>query len=335
MTFSVFLSIAFMVIATKAGPCLDNQHCSDCDNTTGHCLTQCDTGYFDLKCFSVCDGHCKGNLCYQSAEGSGRCTEGCEPGYQGQRCNIPCDSPGDNCTACPGGCDGGYCQLGSSCVSGCVGSYYGTGCNIPCDSPGGNCTACPGGCDAGYCQLESSCVSGCVDSYYGNSCYNTCSTNCRRNPFTLEDQSSVMTQSDCHRKSGDCFFGCKHGWHGPRCSSQYDRTETIKAMLTVGLPTTAIFVIILAVCCRFCKCRCCRRGSRAEPVWENSEISQDSEWSLEADQCPSRMDQQEHHRNQGVGCEMYDVVYSSPEEGPVSDRRELHGGYSYPKEAPV
>ncbi|XP_046544290.1 multiple epidermal growth factor-like domains protein 10 [Haliotis rubra] len=293
MAFFVFLSIAFMVIATKAGPCLDNQHCSDCDNTTGHCLTECDTGYFDLKCFSVCDGHCKGYLCNQSADGSGRCTEGCVPGYQGQRCNIPCDSPGGNCTACPGGCDGGYCQLGPSCVSGCV------------------------------------------DSYYGNSCYNTCSTNCRRNPFTLEDQSSVMTQSDCHRKSGECIFGCKHGWHGPRCSSQYDRTETIKAMLTVGLPTTAMFVIILAICCRFCKCRCCRRGSQAEPAWDNSGRSQDSEWSLEADQCHSRMDQQEHHRNQGVGCEMYDVVYSSPEEGPVSDRLELHGGISSPEEGPV
>ncbi|XP_067653995.1 delta-like protein C [Haliotis asinina] len=122
------LWIAGRVIAVGAGPCLDNQHCFDCDNKTGHCLTDCDTGYFDLKCFSVCDGHCKGNLCNQSADGSGRCTEGCEPGYQGQRCSIPCDIPGDNCTACPGGCDGGYCQLGSSCVSGCVDSHYGTDC---------------------------------------------------------------------------------------------------------------------------------------------------------------------------------------------------------------
>ncbi|XP_067653339.1 scavenger receptor class F member 1-like [Haliotis asinina] len=216
MTFSASMSIVFMVIATKASPCQDNQHCSDCDFTTGHCLTECYTGYFDLKCFSECDGHCINNLCNQSADGSGRCTKGCEPGYHGQRCNIPCDSPGDNCTVCPGGCDGGYCQLGSSCVSGCVDFYYGTG------------------------------------------CYNTCSINCRRNPFALEHRSSVIIQSDCNRTSGDCIFGCTHGWHGPRCSSKYDRTETTLAM-TVGVPTAAALTILLAVCCRFCKCRCCRR----------------------------------------------------------------------------
>ncbi|XP_046565358.1 scavenger receptor class F member 1-like [Haliotis rubra] len=126
------------IIATEAGPCLDKQHCSDCDVTTGHCLTECNTGYFDQKCFSVCDGHCNGNLCNLSADGSGRCTEGCEPGYEGIGCHIPCDSPGGSCTACPGGCDGGYCQLGSSCVSGCVDSYYGTGCK-KCSS---ECTSC-------------------------------------------------------------------------------------------------------------------------------------------------------------------------------------------------
>ncbi|XP_046560352.1 scavenger receptor class F member 1-like isoform X2 [Haliotis rubra] len=125
----VVMWIADWITATEAGPCLNDQHCSDCDVTTGHCLTKCDTGYFDLKCFSVCDGHCKGSLCNQSGDGSGRCTEGCEPGYQGIGCNIPCDSPGGNCTACPGGCDGGYCQLGSSCVSGCVDSFYGRDCS--------------------------------------------------------------------------------------------------------------------------------------------------------------------------------------------------------------
>ncbi|XP_067653390.1 uncharacterized protein [Haliotis asinina] len=124
-----FMWIACLLMAVEGGPCLGNQHCSDCDNTTGHCLTTCDTGYFDLKCYSECDGHCIGNLCNQSADGSGRCSKGCEPGYQGQRCNIPCDSPGAGCTACPDGCDGGYCQLNSSCVSGCVDSHYGRDCD--------------------------------------------------------------------------------------------------------------------------------------------------------------------------------------------------------------
>ncbi|XP_071098493.1 uncharacterized protein [Haliotis cracherodii] len=127
MVASLLIWMTCLVIAAEAGQCKDNQHCSDCDNTTGHCLTECDSGYFDLKCLSVCDGYCKYNLCTQSDDGGGRCTEGCIPGYQGRRCNIPCDSPG-NCTACPGGCDGGYCQLGSSCVSGCVDSYFGTDC---------------------------------------------------------------------------------------------------------------------------------------------------------------------------------------------------------------
>ncbi|XP_071098519.1 cell death abnormality protein 1-like [Haliotis cracherodii] len=128
MVVSLLLWMACIVIATEAGPCMDNQHCSDCNITTGHCLTECDSGYFDQKCLSVCDGYCKYNLCTQSDDGGGRCTEGCIPGYQGRRCNIPCDSPGGNCTACPSGCDGGYCQLGSSCVSGCVDSYFGTDC---------------------------------------------------------------------------------------------------------------------------------------------------------------------------------------------------------------
>ncbi|XP_046557434.1 scavenger receptor class F member 1-like [Haliotis rubra] len=138
--------ITYVVLYTEAGPCLDNQHCSDCDVNTGHCLTECEMGYYDLKCFSVCDGHCKGNPCNLSADGSGRCNEGCVPGYQGIGCNIPCDSPGGSCTACPGGCDGGYCQVGSSCVSGCVDSYYGTGCK-KCSSGCTSCNRSTGTCD--------------------------------------------------------------------------------------------------------------------------------------------------------------------------------------------
>ncbi|XP_071098520.1 platelet endothelial aggregation receptor 1-like [Haliotis cracherodii] len=129
MTVPVMMWIACLLAVTEADPCIDNQHCSDCDNTTGNCLTECDTGYFDQKCSSVCSGNCKNKTCIVSTNGSGNCTDGCVPGYQGASCNIPCDSPGGNCTACPGGCDGGYCQLNTSCVSGCVDSYYGTDCD--------------------------------------------------------------------------------------------------------------------------------------------------------------------------------------------------------------
>ncbi|XP_067653299.1 scavenger receptor class F member 1-like [Haliotis asinina] len=111
-----------------AVPCPDTHHCSDCDRETGDCLTDCDTGYYDRQCRSVCSRNCRNNTCVLSEHGTGNCTAGCVAGYYGIGCSIPCDIPGGNCTACPGGCDGGYCQLGSSCVSGCIDSYYGTGC---------------------------------------------------------------------------------------------------------------------------------------------------------------------------------------------------------------
>ncbi|XP_046336801.2 scavenger receptor class F member 1-like [Haliotis rufescens] len=293
---SVILCITFTVVAIKASPCKDNQHCSDCDITTGHCLTECDIGYFDLKCLSVCDGYCKYNLCSQSDDGGGRCTEGCVPGYQGRRCNIPCDSPGGNCTACPGGCDGGYCQLGSFCVSGCE------------------------------------------DSYYGSGCYNTCNTNCRPNPFTLDEQSSMVTKSDCNKMSGDCIYGCKEGWYGPRCSSQYSKAEILYAV-KVGLPTTALLVVFLAVCCRFCKCGRCQCCSQAETARGNREDAYsldylDSDWSCEIEQEDAVMDHEGTCMTQGdgKGCKLYDETYSSPEASGMSDRREVCDvGYSSPE----
>ncbi|XP_046559155.1 scavenger receptor class F member 1-like [Haliotis rubra] len=128
MTVWLIMWTALMVMATEAVPCHYTHHCSDCDRETGDCHTECDTGYYDRQCNSTCSRNCRNNTCVLSEHGSGNCTEGCVPGYSGIGCNIPCDSPGGSCTACPGGCDGGYCQLGSSCVSGCVDSYYGTVC---------------------------------------------------------------------------------------------------------------------------------------------------------------------------------------------------------------
>ncbi|XP_071098518.1 platelet endothelial aggregation receptor 1-like [Haliotis cracherodii] len=124
----VMIWIACLVVAAGATPCKESHHCSECDRESGDCVTDCYTGYYDRRCKSTCSKNCRNNKCVTSGIGSANCTEGCVPGYQGLGCNIPCDSPGGNCTACPGGCDGGYCQLGSSCVSGCVDSYYGTDC---------------------------------------------------------------------------------------------------------------------------------------------------------------------------------------------------------------
>ncbi|XP_071099048.1 uncharacterized protein [Haliotis cracherodii] len=129
MAASVMMWIACLVIATEAGPCKKTHHCSVCDREPGDCLTECYTGYYGRKCNSTCGKNCRNNTCVTSSHGTANCTEGCVPGYQGLGCNIPCDSPGGDCTACPGGCEGGYCQQGSSCVSECVDSYYGTGCD--------------------------------------------------------------------------------------------------------------------------------------------------------------------------------------------------------------
>ncbi|XP_067653389.1 uncharacterized protein [Haliotis asinina] len=127
MAASLIVWLACMVFATEAVRCHRTHHCSDCDRETGDCITDCDTGYYDRQCKSNCSVNCRNNTCVLSSNGNDNCTYGCVPGYQGTGCNIPCDNPEGGCTACPGGCDGGYCQLGSTCVSGCVDSYYGTG----------------------------------------------------------------------------------------------------------------------------------------------------------------------------------------------------------------
>ncbi|XP_071098522.1 multiple epidermal growth factor-like domains protein 11 [Haliotis cracherodii] len=124
----VMIWIAYLVVATGASSCKETYHCPDCNRESGDCLTDCYTGYYGRKCKSTCSKNCRKNTCVISSIGSANCTDGCVQGYHGIGCNIPCDSPGGNCTACPGGCDGGYCQLGSSCVSGCVDSYYGSDC---------------------------------------------------------------------------------------------------------------------------------------------------------------------------------------------------------------
>ncbi|XP_046546538.1 multiple epidermal growth factor-like domains protein 10 [Haliotis rubra] len=138
--------------------CKDNQHCSDCDGA-GICL-ECTVGYFGRRCDAFCSENCLNKKCTESGNGNVNCTDGCVPGHQGAGCNIPCDSQGGNCTACPGGCDGGYCQLGSSCVSGCVHSYYGTGCKSCssrckiCNRSTGRCTECQSPFDGQNCGCE-------------------------------------------------------------------------------------------------------------------------------------------------------------------------------------
>ncbi|XP_067653723.1 uncharacterized protein [Haliotis asinina] len=184
------LCITFVAASTFATLCQDSQHCSDCNSTTGYCITDCDRGYYDQKCLSVCSENCRNDTCELSSYGSDKCTEGCDLGYQGTSCNIPCDSPGGNCTVCPGGCDGGYCQLGSSCVSGCVDFSYGTDCNTcssrckSCNWMTGQCTECQQSYGGPHCEIwckhcigescQFGCFQRCVDGFYGKYCNKTC-----------------------------------------------------------------------------------------------------------------------------------------------------------------
>ncbi|XP_071115902.1 scavenger receptor class F member 1-like [Haliotis cracherodii] len=229
MTVWLILCLAYLIISAQGDQCKDNQHCSDCDRT-GRCLTDCDTGYFDQSCSSVCSKKCKNRSCQLSSSGSGACTEGCVPGYQGPGCSIRCVSPGGTCTACPGGCDGGYCQLGSSCVSGCVDSYYGTDCKTcssrckSCNRMTGVCKECrpeyfgPNcaySCDHCLGSCEHDCVEGCLPGLYGTFCEAECSEKCGPGQ-------NMSTDNDLHvclRTNGDCIHGCRDGWFGPQCSS--------------------------------------------------------------------------------------------------------------------
>ncbi|XP_071115921.1 scavenger receptor class F member 1-like [Haliotis cracherodii] len=229
--FVAFIKVAHCLII-PAADCRDSQHCTDCDQSTGNCNTECSAGYFGLKCNSVCNKNCKLGKCHLTVTGNDDCTHGCVPGYQGSSCNIPCDSPGGTCTACPGGCDGGYCQLGSSCVSGCVDSYYGTGCKN-CSSRCKSCNRITGTCDEchppnfgpdceyscancfGSCRYG--CLQGCVKGFYGYLCDSKCSANCRPPPSTTTIEDGDTQRPECHQKDGVCSHGCADGWFGPQC----------------------------------------------------------------------------------------------------------------------
>ncbi|XP_046547240.1 multiple epidermal growth factor-like domains protein 10 isoform X2 [Haliotis rubra] len=236
MTLLKAMCMAYLIIFSKGEQCRNNQHCSECDRN-GNCLTDCDTGYFDQMCMSACSKTCRNHSCLLSVSGVGDCTDGCVPGYHGPGCNIPCDSPGGSCTACPGGCDGGYCQLSSSCVSGCVDSYYGTGCKScssrckSCNRMTGSCSECDReyfgpncgySCDHCLRSCEHGCTGGCLPGFYGSICDKTCSDKCGPNPNISTDKPLLAPNTgvrDCHRDSGDCIHGCDEGWYGRQCSS--------------------------------------------------------------------------------------------------------------------
>ncbi|XP_071099024.1 multiple epidermal growth factor-like domains protein 10 [Haliotis cracherodii] len=237
MSLLVIVRIAYLIISTAA-ICSEDQHCRDCDSDTGSCVTECESGYFDLKCKSLCSRNCKNKKCKSVSGGTEVCTDGCVPGYQGGRCNIPCDSPGGNCAACVGGCGGGYCQLSSTCVSGCSSSYYGSDCK-QCSSRCKTCNGYTGMCEECFPQYfgpnceylcehcrdtcQFGCLRGCIPGFYGAACEKECSTNCGLSPMMLDNSTAdtrpvINDTVECNQYGGDCLHGCVDGWFGPQCS---------------------------------------------------------------------------------------------------------------------
>ncbi|XP_067654003.1 scavenger receptor class F member 2-like [Haliotis asinina] len=221
---------------TQGGQCPEDQHCSDCDVTTGFCTADCQVGFYDQKCSSKCNKNCLDNMCTLSSNGNDNCTKGCVPGYRGTSCNIPCDSPGGGCTPCPGGCDGGYCQLGSTCVSGCVDSYYGVGCK-KCSHGCKQCSRITGLCDEmnPSSGCEGDCISGHTDSgCKSNNCPNgsprpnvkPLTTVCNQGFYGDHCNKSCRLCIDghCDQMSGLCFRGCNKTEHGCRSSCRVNCT---------------------------------------------------------------------------------------------------------------
>ncbi|XP_046545771.1 cell death abnormality protein 1-like [Haliotis rubra] len=234
MSFLVFLTFACLILSTPADHCHKSQHCSNCDPASGNCITECETGYYDLKCKSECSKNCKEKKCkLLENTGIGNCTEGCEPGYHGVNCKLICPVPTQNCSKCPGGCDGEYCQdsyYGSACkdcskrcqscnrITGtcdqCHSDYHGKNCEYSCNYCSGSCVG--------------ECARVCAPGLYGTECAEMCSENCLPNPVfysegqCVEEDGNITNECtpECHNESGQCIHGCVAGWYGPMCEFQ-------------------------------------------------------------------------------------------------------------------
>ncbi|XP_071115953.1 scavenger receptor class F member 1-like [Haliotis cracherodii] len=248
------LCVACIMMYTRAAKCKGYQHCSKCDSTTEYCISECEPGYFDQKCSSICNENCRNKKCKLSINGNDNCTEGCVPGYQGPGCSRPCYNPEGVCTECPGGCDGGYCKLNSSCVSGCVDSYYGFGCKTchrgckTCNSITGTCTQCHPSFRGPNCEQETNttrgCEGGCVPGHVDRDCKH-CSDKCLNNTCLPKKEHfdnrcnpgfygkhcnktcGVCIDGDCDQMTGMCSRGCNRTTLGcePSCRANCTLAE--------------------------------------------------------------------------------------------------------------
>ncbi|XP_048246399.1 multiple epidermal growth factor-like domains protein 10 [Haliotis rufescens] len=185
----------------------------------------------------MCNSGCRHKAC-ELLKGSGiaACIHGCNPGLQGTSCSIPCEHQ-RQCTECKGGCDDGYCQIGSVCVSGCVDSYYGLDCKNcserckSCNRSTGMCSQCHSPYTAPNCEMpcenckgtcKAGCEEGCNPGFYGHWCDKVCGENCRAGldaTFVLECDRNVSNTCilDCDKKTGHCIHGCNPGFYGHWC----------------------------------------------------------------------------------------------------------------------
>ncbi|XP_067669898.1 scavenger receptor class F member 1-like [Haliotis asinina] len=230
----MFITVTLCLLtfaSTKAARCEEYPHCAACDSQKRTC-TSCHSGYHGSTCELVCNIGCRHGACELTSRGIENCTEGCVAGFRGPNCKVPCSPPPELCQECPGGCQEGYCQLGSSCVSGCKDGFYGATCKDcsstckTCNRTIGTCLECHQShfgsncsypCNHCHVSCKFGCEQGCAPGFHGSFCENNCSEHCRGES---DANGAMVSLPECSRETGDCIKGCVDGWYGPSCSSQ-------------------------------------------------------------------------------------------------------------------
>ncbi|XP_071098502.1 scavenger receptor class F member 1-like [Haliotis cracherodii] len=308
------LCVVCIMVYTRAAKCKGYQHCSECDSTTGHCISECEPGYFDQKCSYICNKKCRNKQCKLLINGNDNCTEVCVPGYQVLGCSRPCYNPGGVCTVCPGGCDGEYCQLSSSCVSGCVDFYYGSGCKTchrgckACNRITETCTECHPSFPGPNCEQETNtnrgCEGGCVPGHIDRDCKH-CSDKClnktsrpKNEPFdkrcnpgfygeNCNKTCGVCIEGDCDQMTGMCFRGCNRTTHGcePSCrvkctlaectTCPQDGNDDQKTGSVLTWLLASLLLPVSGILLTLCLCYCKRFPKQREQEEHQDQMQQD------------------------------------------------------------
>ncbi|XP_046557062.1 scavenger receptor class F member 1-like, partial [Haliotis rubra] len=160
----------------------DKPHCS---REAGHCLENCQDGWWGDWCERKCSGGCEDNSCYFW---DGSCARGCRDGWAGDSCD----------TRCPGGCHGDTCERYGShkCTQGCTPGVHGHHCDKQCNR---HCRH--QDCFYDHGMKSTVCRQGCVDGWMSLDCKMKCPGNCEA----------------CSQETGECTR-CKPGYWGSDCT---------------------------------------------------------------------------------------------------------------------